>query len=126
MERLSEGRWITRLIWVACILILIALGGVVISHSEELYTPLTMDQAKTYIQTLSADDLAREIIKLDWIEHNRADFTMPDTLAAVRGRDVSIAWQGPIRVGVPPLPESAMIMPQYTYKIGRASCRERV
>jgi hypothetical protein len=123
MGRLIASR---PLFWIVAVLILIVLGGVVVSHSEAIYVPLTMAQAKAYIDMAGPDEIAKEIIAFDWIQHVTPDVQVPASVVAVHGRDVSVAWQAPLIVDVPLLAGSTIVMPKYKITLQDTTWKEVV
>ncbi len=105
------------LFWIVAVLILIVLGGVVVSHSEAIYVPLTMAQAKAYIDMAGPDEIAKEIIAFDWIQHVAPDVQVPASVVAVHGRDVSVAWQAPLLVDYPAIPGLPMVLPSFKVEL---------
>jgi hypothetical protein len=61
------------------------------------YTPLTIEQAKQYIQA-NPDGAAADIVKLDAIEHVAPSAPIPGELFTLVGRDLRWNWQGPLVV----------------------------
>jgi hypothetical protein len=78
------------LFWTLAVVALIALAVPVILHSEP-YVPMTLEQAKQYI-TFNPDAAARDIVKLDLIEHSTPEVRVPALVTVLRGRDLIWGW----------------------------------
>lgn len=91
-------------LWAVAVGLLILVGSVVIAGSEPAYVPLTIEQAAAYIRT-NPDEAARDIVRLDWIEHVAPTVTLPPELFTVAGRDLAWAWQGPLSIVWGPFPD---------------------
>jgi hypothetical protein len=77
--------------------LLLILGGFSVHiHASEPYKPLTIQEAVTYVQTLTQDQLAAQIVKLDRIEHEVPIVEFPAMIAGttVDGK-VWISWADP-------------------------------
>ncbi len=76
-----------------------------VAHAQSAYVPLTLAQAHAYIDRTDAadpDEIAREIVRLDYLEHAAPVGSMPALTIVLRGRELIGAWTPPsIGVGVP-------------------------
>ncbi len=76
-----------------------------VAHAQSAYVPLTLAQAHAYIDRTNAadpDEIAREIVRLDYLEHAAPVGAMPALTIVLRGRELIGAWSPPsISVGVP-------------------------
>jgi hypothetical protein len=108
-ESLSEHP----ILWIFAFVALFILGVVVISRADDKYVPLTIDQAKQYIQA-NPDAAAQDIVKLDWMEHQAPTANVPASILAVHGSDASIAWQGPLALTWGILEGIPIVFPMYS------------
>lgn len=86
--------------WILAALVLLAIAAPVIAHSEP-YVPLTLEQAKIYIGMISEDEIARQIVKLDWMEHAEPTAAVPALVTVLRGRDLVWNWSEALTVVLP-------------------------
>jgi hypothetical protein len=100
MSQRSEDR---TLIGCVIFVVLMLSGLVVQSVHGEGYVPLTIDQAKAWMELVGPDAVAADIVRLDWIEHSAPVVNVPPFLAVLTGRDLSWNWQGPLIVEVAPI-----------------------
>jgi hypothetical protein len=77
--------------------VLIALA--MMAYGED-YKPLTIEEAKAYMARASPDQIAEQIVKLDFIEHAAPVVTMPRRITVLEQRDLVVWNDGPIVVQV--------------------------
>jgi hypothetical protein len=105
--------------WAIALILLVALVavGTAVANASPAYTPLTIEQAKAYILTVGPEEIAKEIQKLDWIEHALPSIEVPPSLIAIHGSDAAIAWQAPLKFEIPALPGATIPMPVWSVEL---------
>lgn len=105
--------------WAIALILLVALVavGTAVANASPAYTPLTIEQAKAYILTVGPEEIAKEIQKLDWIEHALPSIEVPPSLIAIHGSDAAIAWQAPLKFEIPALPGATIPMPVWSIEL---------
>jgi hypothetical protein len=93
-------RSVSRL-WFVLVISLILMVAVPLALHADAYKPLTMDEAKSYIAKVGPDEVAREIIAYDWIQHATPVVQVPAFIAILKGRDLVWGWEGPLVVAIP-------------------------
>jgi hypothetical protein len=79
-------------------LLALLLGApVVVAHAAPAYSPLTLEQARLYIQS-DPEGAAADIVKLDAIEHQAPRVEVPVELFVLSGRTLLWNWQGPLTI----------------------------
>ena len=68
-----------------------------LSAAEDNYQPLTYEEAVAYLKGATVDEVAADIIKLDYIEHAQAVLTFPARIILLEGRDLHIFYEGDLR-----------------------------
>ena len=106
-------------VWALLLILLVALVavGTAAVNAAPAYTPLTIDQAKAYMQTAGTEEIAKEIVRLDWIEHALPSIEVPPSLIAIHGSDAAIAWQAPLKFSIPALPGATIPMPVWSVEL---------
>lgn len=85
---------------IAALVLLVLIPASISWAVDETYTPLSDDEARSYINSLSMDELIDEIQKLDAIEWSYPGITIPSAVGVYTANTLTVTYPDPWRIEV--------------------------